>query len=632
MKSYDAAGGEPDLNRLKGMGHFSVWNDAIETNAQSQKTEGRGRKMTQSAEENAGGDFSKTPVDEAMDVLASNKDAWAKLDISKKVALLKEIQTKTGEVAQEWVRLASSAKGVSGTALEGEEWMSGPWALAGVADHMAQTLNVIARGGDPTSLYKLQTRADGQVVADVHPADIFEWLYLNGVKMQVWMQPEVTRENFREHVAAFYSQENPQGKVAVVLGAGNINSIPPLDMLTKLFQDGEVVAIKLNPVNDYLVPVLEKIFESLVDAGFVRFLRGGVDVGSALCTHPLADTLHMTGSENTFNAIVFGPGPDGEERRKKDEPINEKPMTSELGGVIPTLVVPGPWTDEDLNYQAHNIATQRMHNNGHNCAGAQVVILPEGWEHTDELSRRISRSMANAPWRPHYYPGTPERLRAFAEAHDEVEELNPEKETSRLYVKVKDPYAKAHHGFEVEVFGPAMVETRMGSAEAIEFLDEAVEFANDNIRGTLGVQIMIHPKTMKDLGPRLEEYIAKLRFGAIGINIWCAGAFLLPRATWGGFPGHVRNDIQSGVGVVHNGMIFEKPQKSVCYAPWSPFPRSVFEGEMTLLPHPPWFVTNPRAHDVSRRITYAAVKPGWRHVPGVFFDALRAWKVPRGQR
>ncbi len=43
-----------------------------------------------------------------------------------------------------------------------------------------------------------------------------------------------------------------------MLGAGNVASIPPMDALYKMFVDGNVCLVKLNPVNEYLGPFYEE--------------------------------------------------------------------------------------------------------------------------------------------------------------------------------------------------------------------------------------------------------------------------------------------------------------------------------------------------------------------------------------
>ena len=40
----------------------------------------------------------------------------------------------------------------------------------------------------------------------------------------------------------------------------------------------------------------------------------------------------------------------------RGEPLLKKRITSELGNVSAVLVVPGPWTEADLEYQGRNVA------------------------------------------------------------------------------------------------------------------------------------------------------------------------------------------------------------------------------------------------------------------------------------
>ena len=48
-------------------------------------------------------------------------------------------------------------------------------------------------------------------------------------------------------------------------------------------------------------------------------------------------------------------------------------------------------------------------------------------------------------------------------------------------------------------------------------------------------------------------------------NAWTGVGYLTPAATWGAFPGHSRNDIQSGIGVVHNAFLIDRPERTVVY-------------------------------------------------------------------
>ena len=368
-------------------------------------------------------------MNDALARLAKHKDAWAKTDFARRLELLESLRAATDRHASQWVDAAARAKGVVGTPWVGEEWVSGPWALLESVQHLTGTLKTLRDDGDPLQGSPVRTRADGQVVVQVHPANHWERLLISGVEADVWMQPEVTRENLRDTMGVLYRDRPTEGRVALVLGAGNIASIPPLDVLYKLFVEGQVCLLKMNPVNDYLGPIFEKIFAAFVDAGYLAFAYGGAKVGQYLTEHESVDEIHITGSERTHDAIIFGVGDEGARRKADDAPINLRRMTSELGGISPVIVVPGPWTAADLAFQAENIVTQKMHNGGFNCIASQVMILPETWEHNDALLQAVRDTFANVPPRKPYYPGASDRIAAVAAAHPEATILDADAET-----------------------------------------------------------------------------------------------------------------------------------------------------------------------------------------------------------
>ena len=95
--------------------------------------------------------------------------------------------------------------------------------------------------------------------------------------------------------------------------------LPISDVLYRLFIANHVVILKLNPVNAYLGPLIEKGFRSLINQGFLRIVYGGAAEGTYLCNHPLVDEIHLTGSDKTFEAIIFGSGAEGAEiKLRKD--------------------------------------------------------------------------------------------------------------------------------------------------------------------------------------------------------------------------------------------------------------------------------------------------------------------------
>lgn len=564
---------------------------------------------------------STAALDAALAVLQGRKDHWARLAVRDKMAVLVAVRSNLRRAAAKWIDLSVRAKQLDpASPWVGEEWITGPWALAAGINGYLRTLDLLSRGRLPT-FRRIRTRANGQVVVRVFPPDGLGWLLLNGCSSEVWMQPDVTRDTLEERLAVFYRQPSPTGAVALVLGAGNVNAIAPLDCLFMLVAKGRVVILKMNPVNDYLRPILENVFAPLVGPGYLRVVCGGTDVGAYLTAHEAVDTVHITGSANSHDAIVFGTGPKGAERKRRRQPILKKPITSELGGVGPCIVVPGPWSDADIRFQAEHIATMKLHNSGHNCVATQVLVLPERWDKSDRLLEAVRQVMRSLPQRPAFYPGSAERQQRAVATHQDAQSLGGGS-VARTLVTGLDPGNAGELCFKDEIFGPVLAQTSLPGETAAEFLVHAVRFVNDKLSGTLGATLLVHPHTLRELGPALDQALADLRYGAVGVNLWNAAAFLLAESPWGAFPGHPLEDIQSGSGFVHNTFLLEGVEKTVVRGSFYPFPRSWAHGSLAFLPRPPWFVTNRTAQTTARRLAYCAMSPGYRHLPGIFVSAL----------
>jgi aldehyde dehydrogenase (NAD(P)+) len=559
-------------------------------------------------------------MERSIQELQSQKNKWARLPIPRKIDLLYGARKRLGAASQRWVDLSVAAKGIDpDSPWVGEEWVSGPWALAAGINGYLETLETLAKGRLPD--LPVRTRPDGQVIAQVYPRTIYNRLMLNGISADVWMQADITAKNLKQHMAVFYQQQEPSGKVALVLGGGNINSIPPLDVLSKLYIDGQVTLLKMHTVNDYLGPVLEEIFKEFVDAGLVRFAYGGPDVGHFLVHHEGIETIHITGSAQTHDIIVFGVGQAGVEAKQRNKPILQKPMTSELGGIGPAIIVPGPWTEADIQFQAERLATMKLHNGGFNCVASQLLVLPERWQKSRRLLAAVRDQFRILPARPAYYPGAAERQLAAVANRPGVELMGGD--VPRTLITDLDPEREDEHCFNEEFFGAIYAQTSLPGDTPSDFLANAVRFCNEKLAGTLGLTILIHPKTMKAMGPVLEQALADLRYGAIGVNNWDGGVFLLAQVAWGSYPGHTIEDIVSGIGFVHNSFMFEKPQKSIVWGNFHALPRAWLHGQFHLMPKPLWFVTNKTAAVTARRVAAFTADPGPKHLPGIFASALK---------
>ncbi len=545
-----------------------------------------------------------TPVeiDRSLTGLHEGAKRWVQLTPAAKASLFERVRDTTYAQAGRWAQAAAAAKGLTGTPLAGEEWISGPWAVLYALNRYIRTLYDIERFGTPQIQHnRIRTRPDGQVVVDVFPDGIYDSLLLNGIRAEVRMQRGVTPATLSETMAVWYKRRDREPRVSLVLGAGNIAAIPALDVLYKMIADGAVCILKMNPVNEYLGPIFEDALKPLVDEGFLRFAYGGPEIGKLLCAHQLVDEIHITGSDKTHDRIVFGEGPDAAERKLRNDPVLRKPITSELGNVSPTIVVPGPWSDADFRFQAEQIATQKMHNGGFNCIASQVLILPQTWDGTPKLLAAIESVMREIGDRPAYYPGAADRFDKLSEDAREVLRFGRHGDgfTHRTILKVDS--SSSATAFDTEAFSSILTVTTLpGDTRA--FLKSAVDFANDRLWGTLGGNIVIHPKSMHDHAHELDDAVAALRFGCVGVNAWTGVGFLLTETTWGAYPGHTLNDVRSGIGVVHNALLFDRAEKSVVHAPFAEFPRSVLGYGSTLLPKPPWFITNKTADRSARAL------------------------------
>lgn len=557
---------------------------------------------------------------EAINALCNARDPWAATSVAVRIARLKQIKDELHVVAAAWADSASQAKGLAENCpLRGEEWLAGPAALMAGCNGLIATLEQLE---GKTFLQQIPRRqlANGQLALSVIPANTWDNLLLNGVRAEIWMQPGVTEANLANHTACVYDQPPAErsGKVALVLGAGNVAAISPLDVLHKLFVENQVCLLKLNPVNDYLMPFLQQALAPLIACDALRIVTGDAQVGAWLTDHPGIDEIHITGSGASHDAIVWGQGEEAVRRRAGGTPRNPRRITSELGGVSPTIVVPGPWSDADIRFQAEQLATQKLNNSGFNCVACQVLILPQAWDAETAFFRHLHSVIAHST-RPAYYPGALSRLQAFRS--DANHPQLTDRGDAPAFVLAQTVDAESFR--QREVFAPAMSVTRLAADSAEQFLKAAIDYANLQLEGTLGANIIIHPATRKAIGEaRFTALIAELRYGTIAINTWTGVAFLLAPCAWGAFPGHTLDDIQSGIGTVHNCYMLEKTERTILEAPFRPFPRSVFCGELTLLPKPPWFVTHRHQQQVAKRLTEFYYQPGWHKLPGIFWHAM----------
>src|SRR6185503_6520406 len=105
-----------------------------------------------------------------------------------------------------------------------------------------------------------------------------------------------------------------------------------------------------------------------------------------------------------------------------------RPFTAELGCVTPVLVVPGPWSDEDVVFQARHVAAMVSQNASFNCNAAKVVVTARGWSKEKQFLDTLHRELAHQPARKAYYPGAKDRFRAFVDKYPQAQILGQDGE------------------------------------------------------------------------------------------------------------------------------------------------------------------------------------------------------------
>lgn len=557
-------------------------------------------------------------LDAATTALSNRRQAWINLDIKGRIRLLRSVLRNIETEADRWVNAACEAKGVAIDSIGGaEEWYAGPAITARSARLLIKSLQDIQESGAPAIPGPITSRANGQTVAQVFPFDTWDKLLWQGYSAEVWMAPGVTPGNLKSTMAHAYQPNMVSTpELGLVLGAGNVASIAPTDALYKLFVDNAVVIVKMNPVNEYLGPIFEDVFADFIAQDFMAIVYGGADVGTYLCHHDLVDSVHITGSDKTHDAIVFGLGEDAADRKAASDPILAKPISSELGNVSPVIVVPGPWSEKDLTYQGFNLAGMLTNNAGFNCIATRVLVTHQQWNQREALLDSVSEALHATPDRHPYYPGARERWEHFKESHHQVRTHGEHEDGAVPWTLIHDLDTEDpdHTCFAVEAFSGVFGEAPLDSGRSVvEYLDDAVRFANDTLWGTLGASIIVHPESMKDpeIAAAVEKAIADLKYGTIGLNVWSGLGFALMSTTWGAFPGHALNDIQSGRGIVHNSMMFEEAEKSVLRGPF----RQPLK--------PLWFSNNASAHKIAKGMVGMEIDPTAAKLAPIVFNAVR---------
>lgn len=230
-----------------------------------------------SATETSARSTASRDLDRAVAELQDHVREFARLGPEVKARLLRSCLPRAVEVAGAWSARGLEAKGLSSTSAE--EWLAGPVPVVRHLRLLAESLDAVAAAGRPAPGTGVRRRDDGRLEVALFPASALERVLYRGTSASALLQEGLDPEDARARQAGFYAERDPDGAVCLVLGAGNVSSIPAMDVLTKLFNEGQVCLLKVNPVNEWAGPFVERALAPLVDAGFLRVVYGGADGG-----------------------------------------------------------------------------------------------------------------------------------------------------------------------------------------------------------------------------------------------------------------------------------------------------------------------------------------------------------------
>ncbi len=307
--------------------------------------------------------------------------------------------------------------------------------------------------------------------------------------------------------AVAYRARDRQGSVALVLGGGNVSSIGPMDALYKLFVEDQRGAVQ-DPSGQRLPRrrCSRRRSGRSIERGFFRQVYGGAEEGAYLCRHPGVDEIHITGSDRTYEAIVFGPGDGGRgEEARAGRPLLDKPVTAELGNVSPVIVVPGPWSAKPTSpTRPRTWSTMLANNAGFNCNATRVIVHPRRLAGARAAARRGPQAPRQGAEPQRLLPRRRRALRRASRRPPRGRDLRPAgvRRERRPPPLGADPGARPRAPRRHLLHHRGLLRRlRRGAARRAgraRFLDRAVAFCNGTLWGTLNATLIVHPGSLAD--------------------------------------------------------------------------------------------------------------------------------------
>jgi hypothetical protein len=547
-------------------------------------------------------------IDRCLAELAQGAPRLASSSIQDRISIAQECIQGVIRIADRWQSAGCEAKqtqdSVTGRA---EELLAGPIASLRYLHLIVKTMRDVQASGKPKIPGKV-TMVEGQLRVPVFPTQsMFDSIVFGGLSGQTWLEPGVDIQGmFGDAPDRLLRRVSMEPRIELILGAGNVSAIAITDALTKIFQDDCAVLLKMNPVNEYLGSLFEEALQPLIRAGWLRIMYGGAAEGAYAINRPQVQGVHITGSTDSHEAIVWGCDLAQRQQRKTNgQPLLSKPITSELGNVTPWIIVPGSYSDKELASQAESIAASITNNASFNCVATKMIITWTQWAQREKFLGLLDAVLQRTSPRFAYYPGAQQRFEQFSDRSVSAAD-GKLPWVLRKGVNIQDDPLL----FQRESFVCVTGETRLEAGSPTEFLDRAVDFINTQMTGTLAADLTVPNAFIKQHAAAFDRALRQMQYGTIGINQWAGLGFAWMSPPWGGYPGATLMDVQSGIGSVHNTYLLHRPQKTIIRAP------------LCMSPKPIWFSSHRCPDKVAERLLNLYSKPSVLRLPGLFAAAL----------
>jgi acyl-CoA reductase-like NAD-dependent aldehyde dehydrogenase len=563
--------------------------------------------------------LSSDELHQALSELYARRARWLFLSPRQRIELLERCVQSVAAAARDWVDVACDIKLIDANdPSRAEEVLSGPVIALRYLRLMLRNQHASEQEQPNPLPGRIRLGADQRWLVPVFPIvrDLYDPVCFVNFHGHVWLKRGLRED---EAQACVQPSEHRTPTTALVLGAGNVTGIVAADVLGKLFQDQQVVLLKLHPLTDPLRPVLQRAFAPLIEFGCLRILSGDAEFGMRAIHHPMVDTVHITGSAQTHDTIVWGS--DTQEGGSNRKPVLSKPITSELGNVSPWIIVPGRYSATQLQAQVDNVAASIINNAGFNCVTTRVLLTCRSWPQREEFLTRLQVLLSRHPRRVAYYPGAIERFERFtgeAIANAKLTDggVVSDSHGHRLpwtLIRDVDPQDSPLFCRE-ESFVPVCAEIPLPGDTDVEFLHRATDFANEQLWGTLCATLTIPPpfRSRAETRTELDAAIGRLRYGTVCLNQWPGIAFAVLTLPWGGHPSGTLLNPQSGLGSVHNTFGVRG------------FDKSVLEGPLMVVPRPVWSPGHRSPETIAWKLFDLYHQPSWPHLAELSFKACAA--------